>query len=139
MTDLPFDFSATLDAFECPESIQVYEKTGEYVDGYWVETSGEKRDLRCILLNVDEFKLEIVAQGRTVEAAYCIMFPEKEDKLYYTIQQDSAIQAKQTYAVIDGLEYVIKDNPETVKNAGFRSYYAIRFKEPTNPTEDTNG
>ena len=53
MTDLPFDFSETLEAFECPEPIQVYEKTGSYVDGYWTETSGTPRTLHCILLNVD--------------------------------------------------------------------------------------
>lgn len=138
MTDLPFDFSETLEAFTCPEPIQVYEKTGSYVDGYWTQTDGPKRELSCILLNVDEEKLQIVAQGRNVDAAYSIMFPEGQDFLYYTIQQDANVQTKQSYAIIDGLEYVIVNNPETVKNAGFRSYYAMRFKDGTNPTEATN-
>lgn len=138
MTDLPFDFSETLEAFTCPEPIQVYEKTGSYVDGYWTQTDGPKRELNCILLNVDEEKLQIVAQGRNVDAAYSIMFPEGQDFLYYTIQQDANVQTKQSYAIIDGLEYVIVNNPETVKNAGFRSYYAMRFKDGTNPTEATN-
>lgn len=138
MTDLPFDFSETIEAFTCPEPIQVYEKTGSYVDGYWTQTDGPKRELNCILLNVDEEKLQIVAQGRNVDAAYSIMFPEGQDFLYYTIQQDANVQTKQSYAIIDGLEYVIVNNPETVKNAGFRSYYAMRFKDGTNPTEATN-
>ena len=60
MTSLPFDFSETLEAFECPETITVYEKTGEYVDGYWVETKDNERELSCILLNMDEKKLEII-------------------------------------------------------------------------------
>lgn len=138
MTDLPFDFSETLEAFTCPEPIEVYEKTGAYVDGYWTQTEGPKRTLECILLNVDEEKLQIVAQGRNVDAAYAIMFPEGTDFLYYTLQQGSNVQAKQSYVIIDGLEYVVVNNPETVKNAGFRSYYALRYKDGTNPTEVNN-
>lgn len=129
MTDLPFDFSETLEAFECPEPIEVYEKTGAYVDGYWTQVDGPKRTLNCILLNVDEKKLEIVASGRSVDAAYCIMFPEGADTLYYNLQQNNTIQNKQSYVVIDGLEYMVVNNPETVKNAGFKSYYALRFQE----------
>lgn len=129
MTDLPFDFSETLEAFECPEPIEVYEKTGAYVDGYWTQVDGPKRTLNCILLNVDEKKLEIVASGRSVDAAYCIMFPEGTDTLYYNLQQNNTIQNKQSYVVIDGLEYMVVNNPETVKNAGFKSYYALRFQE----------
>ena len=138
MTDLPFDFSETLEAFTCPEPILVYEKTGAYVDGYWTQTSGPKRELYCILLNVDEEKLEIVAKGRHVDAAYAIMFPAEEDKLFYTLQQNTTVQSKQTYVDIDGLEFVVVNNPETVKNAGFRSYYALRFTEPENPSEEPN-
>lgn len=138
MTHLPFDFSSTLEAFECPEPIEVYEKTGAYVNGYWTQTDGEKRTLYCILLNVDEETLEIVAQGRYVEAAFCIMFPEGRDTLYYTNQHNKSIQSKQSYAVIDGLEYVIKKNPETVKNAGFKSYYAIRFENSEDEKEIPN-
>lgn len=133
MTHLPFDFSETLADFECPEAIEVYEKTGSYVDGYWTQTDGPKRTLNCILLNVDERKLEILASGRHVDAAYSIMFPAGVDKLYYTIHQDTTIQNKQSYAIIDGLEYVVVNNPETVKNAGFESYYALRFEETENP------
>lgn len=138
MTDLPFDFSETLEAFTCPEPILVYEKTGAYVDGYWKQTVGPKRELFCILLNVDEEKLEIVAKGRHVDAAFAIMFPAEEDKLFYTLQQNATVQSKQTYVEIDGLEFVVVNNPETVKNAGFRSYYALRFTEPENPSEETN-
>ena len=138
MTDLPFDFSETLEAFTCPEPIQVYEKTGEYVDGYWKQTVGPKRELYCILLNVDEEKLEIVAKGRHVDAAFAIMFPAEEDRLFYTLRQNANVQSKQTYVEIDGLEFVVVNNPETVKNAGFRSYYALRFTEPENLSEDTN-
>lgn len=138
MTDLPFDFSETLESFTCPEPIKVYEKTGEYVDGYWKQTDGPKRTLQCILLNVDEQKLEIVAHGRHVDAAYAIMFPEGADFLYYTIHQGNGLQKKQSYVIIDGLEYVVVNNPETVKNAGFRSYYALRFEDTENPPEETN-
>ena len=135
MTDLPFDFSETLEAFTCPEPIQVYEKTGAYVDGYWTQTVGTKRTLNCILLNVDETKLEIVAKGRHVDSAYAIMFPEGEDTLFYTIQQNANVQSKQTYVEIDGLEYVVVNNPETAKNAGFKSYYALRYLDAENPQE----
>lgn len=138
MTDLPFDFSETLEAFTCPEPILVYEKTGSYVDGYWTQTAGPKRELYCILLNVDETKLEIVAKGRHVDAAYAIMFPEGEDTLFYTIQQNANVQSKQTYVEIDGLEYVVVNNPETVKNAGFKSYYALRYLDSENPQEEQN-
>ena len=137
MTSLPFDFSETLEAFECPETITVYEKTGEYVDGYWVETKDNERELSCILLNVDEKKLEIISEGRHVDSAYCIMFADGKDKLYINHQQDNTIQVKQTYALIDDFEYVVTNNPETVKNAGFLSYYAIRYKSPENPVEET--
>lgn len=139
MTDLPFDFSDTLEAFECPEAIQVYEKEGSYVDGYWQETVGQPRELRCILLNADEKKMEIVAPGKNIEAAYCIMYPASIGPLYYSVHQGNYIESRQTYAIIDGLEYIIKDNPETVKNAGFRSYFAVRYEDATNPTEETNG
>lgn len=129
MTDLPFDFSATLEAFECPEAIEVFEKVGEYVDGRWQEYEQNRRSLNCILLNVDETKQEIVSQGRNVVGAYCVMFPEGEDTLYVSWQQNDHIQGMQSYLVIDGFEYIVVNNPETVKNAGFRSYYALRYKE----------
>ena len=132
MTDLPFDFSETLEAFQCPEPITVYEKTGAYVNGRWVETKGDERSLSCILLNVDETKQEIVAQGRNVVSAYCMMFPAGQDELFFALQQDNTIQAKQSYVLIDGLEYIVVNNPETAKNAGFRSYYALRYKEQVN-------
>lgn len=132
MTDLPFDFSETLEAFECPEPITVYEKSGAYVNGRWVETKGNERTLNCILLNVDESKQEIVAEGRNVVSAYCMMFPVGRDTLYFTSQQNNTIQAKQSYVVIDGLEYIVVNNPETAKNAGFLSYYALRYKEQEN-------
>lgn len=132
MSDLPFDFSETLEAFECPEPITVYEKSGSYVDGRWVETKQSERQLNCILLNVDETKQEIVAEGRNVVSAYCMMFPEGRDKLYFTKQQNNDIQGLQSYVVIDGLEYIVVNNPETVKNAGFLSYYALRYKDQVN-------
>jgi len=129
MTDLPFDFSATLEAFECPEAIEVYEKAGQYVDGKWQEYEQNRRPLKCILLNVDETKQEIVASGRNVVGAYCVMFPEGDDELYVSWQQNDTIQGMQSYLVIDGFEYIVVNNPETVKNAGFRSYYALRYKD----------
>ena len=131
MTNLPFDFSATLDAFECPESITAYEKEGAYVDGYWTETKTNEREVNCILLNVDERKLEIIAEGRHVDQAYCMMFPGESDEMFIVHQQNENVQNKQTYVKIDEFEYVVVNNPETVKNAGFRSYYALRFKSPT--------
>jgi len=132
MTDLPFDFSDTLDAFECPETIIAYEKDGEYIEGEWVETKTNEREINCILLNVDEKKLEILAEGLNITGAYCVMFPEDEDILYSTYQQDNVQQKLQSYLKIDNFEYVVVDNPETVKNAGFRSYFALRFKEQVN-------
>lgn len=136
MTHLPFDFSATLDAFECPETITVYEKEGSYVEGYWEETKSNERELNCILLNVDEKKLEIIAEGRHVDAAYSIMFDGDQDELYVTYQQDNTIQGKQSYALIDGFEYVVVNNPETNKNAGFKSYYALRYESSENVPEN---
>lgn len=136
MSDLPFDFSDTLEAFECPEPIAAYEKYGVYVEGRWVETKENERQLNCILLNVDETKLEIVAEGRNVVGAYCMMFPEGQDRLFFTLQQNNTIQAKQSYVQIDGLEYIVVNNPETVKNAGFRSYYALRYKDQVNVPAD---
>ena len=129
---LPFDFSATLEAFECPEPIEVYEKTGQYVNGEWVQTEGIHRTLSCILLNVDETKLQIVANGRNVDSAYSIMYSADQEPLYIDYQQNRNIQNLQSYAIIDNFEYVVVNNPETVKNAGFRSYYALRFKEQEN-------
>lgn len=137
MTDLPFDFSATLDAFECPETITVYEKEGGYVDGYWQQTKTNERELNCILLNVDEKKLEIIAEGRHVDAAYSIMFDGEQDELYVMHQQNSTIQGKQSYALIDGFEYVVVNNPETNKNAGFKSYYALRYKSAEDEGESS--
>lgn len=132
MGSLPFDFTETLEAFQCPEPITVYEKSGEYVNGRWVETKQNERLLYGILLNVDEKRQEIVAQGRNIVGAYCIMFEDGADELYVSYQQNSEIKNLQSYLVIDGLEYVVVNNPETVKNAGFRSYYALRFKEQVN-------
>lgn len=132
MTDLPFDFSETLEAFECPEPITVYEKSGSYIDGRWVETKENERQLNCILLNVDEYKQQIVFSGRNVDAAYCVMFPEGQDTLYVSYQQNENIQGLQSYLIIDGMEFVVVNNPETRKNAGFMSYYALRFKEQVN-------
>lgn len=132
MSDLPFDFSDTLEAFECPEAITVYEKEGAYVDGRWSETKKNERTLNCILLNVDEERQEILANGRNIEAAYCVMFAEGIDTLYVGYQQGNTIQALQSYILVDGLEFIVTKNPETVKNAGFLSYYALRYKEDVN-------
>ena len=129
MSDLPFDFSETLDAFECPESITVYEKIGQYVNGRWTEEKQNERELYCILLNVDEHRQEIVAEGKNLVGAFCMMFPEGADQLYVSYQQDDTIQGMQSYVVIDDLEYIVVNNPETRRNAGFLSYYALRYKE----------
>lgn len=129
---LPFDFSATLEAFECPEPIEVYEKNGQYINGEWVQTEGIHRILNCILLNVDETKIQIVANGRNVDSAYSIMYSTDQEPLYINYQQNRKIQNLQSYALIDNFEYVVVNNPETIKNAGFRSYYALRFKEQEN-------
>lgn len=126
---LPFDFTATLQAFECPETIEVYEKVGEYVDGIWTEYATNHRTLSCILLNADEKKQNIAIEGRSLDGAYCVMFPEYADELFVMYQQNEFRQNMQSYLIIDGLEYVVLNNPETVKNAGFRSYYAVRYKE----------
>lgn len=136
MSDLPFDFSETLEAFECPEPIIAYEKSGAYVNGRWVETKQNERSLYCILLNVDETKQEIVAQGRNVVGAYCMMFPDGQDKLFFTHQQNETIQDLQSYVVIDGFEYIVVNNPETAKNAGFLSYYALRYKDQVNVSNE---
>jgi hypothetical protein len=138
MSDLPFDFSETLDAFECPEPIHVYERTGSYVDGYWVEEKGEPRELRCILLNADERKLEIETHGRHVAEAYSIMYPGYKEPLHVMYHQGKAVHGKQTYAIIDDKEFVVVNFPETRKNAAFHSYYAIRFEEQENPAEVDN-
>ena len=132
MGSLPFDLTETLEAFQCPEPITVYEKAGEYVNGRWVETKQNERLLYGILLNVDEKRQEIVAQGRNIVDANSVMFEDGADELYVSYQQNSEIKNLQSYLVIDGLEYVVVNNPETVKNAGFRSYYALRFKEQVN-------
>lgn len=136
MTDLPFDFSETLEAFECPEPITAYEKTGSYVDGRWTEVKGNERQIKCILLNVDETKQEIVAEGRNVVSAYCMMFPAGQDELFFTYQQNNTIQAKQSYVLIEGLEYIVVNNPETKKNAAFSSYYALRYKDQVNVSNE---
>lgn len=136
MSDLPFDFSETLDAFECPTDIEVYEKTGAYVDGYWTETKSEPRRLSCILLNVDERKLQIVAEGRNIDEAYSIMYPGYKEPLHIVHHQGSHVEGVQSYVIIDGFEYVVVNNPETRKNAAFHSYYALRFEEQENPVEE---
>lgn len=133
---LPFDFSETLEAFECPEPIIAYEKTGGWVNGYWTETKGNERTVNCILLNVDEKKMEILFEGRHIDSAYCMMFPDGQDTFYINYQQDSKVQDKQTYVLIDEFEYVVVNNPETTKNAGFKSYYALRYKAPENREEE---
>lgn len=132
MSDLPFDFSETLDAFECPESITAYEKVGDLIDGRWVEVPENQRELNCILLNVDEHRQEIVADGENLVGAYCVMFPEGADRLYVSYQQNNDIHSKQSYLIIDDLEYIVVNVPETRRNAGFLSYYALRYKEQKN-------
>ena len=124
-----YDGKIALFRTSAPQPITVYEKAGEYVNGRWVETKQNERLLYGILLNVDEKRQEIVAQGRNIVGAYCVMFEDGADELYVSYQQNSEIKNLQSYLVIDGLEYVVVNNPETVKNAGFRSYYALRFKE----------
>ena len=66
-----------------------------------------------------------------------MMFPEDRDELFFTLQQNNTIQGKQSYVLIDGLEYIVVNNPETRKNAGFRSYYALRFKDQVNVAADS--
>lgn len=132
MSDLPFDFSETLEAFECPETITAYEKVGQYVDGRWSEFKENERSVSCILLNVDERKQEIVAEGRNLVGAYCMMFDADEDEFFIAYQQNENVQAKQTYVQIDGMEFVVVNDPEVRRNAGFRSYYALRYKDQTN-------
>ena len=136
MTNLPFDFSETLSAFECPEPIQVYERSGSYVNGYWTETKGEPRELNCILLNADERKLEIAAHGRHVDEAYSIMYPGDQEPLYVMYHQGKAVHGKQTYAIIDDKEFIIVNFPETRKNGAFHSYFAIRFEEQVVESEN---
>lgn len=129
MSVLPMDFSFTLQAFDCPYTVQAFEKSGKLVGGRWVEEKENLREITsCILLNVNERTLELIAEGNLVDEAYCIMFEEGVDTLYIQDQQDASIQPKQSYLLIDGKEFIVQKNPETVKNANFKSYYAIRYK-----------
>lgn len=130
MSVLPMDFSYVLQSFGGDHSIFAYEKRGQLVAGRWVVELENRREVTdCILLNVDERKLEIIAEGNRVDEAYCLMFNDENDTFYIADQQNAEIQPLQTYLEIDNKEFIVLKNPATEKNANFKSYYAIRYKD----------
>lgn len=133
MSVLPMDFSYTLQAFGRNHSVSAYEKRGELKGGRWIKTIENRRAVaNCILLNVEEKKLELIAEGNLVDEAYCVMFQDMQDTFYIADQQNADIQPLQTFLEIDGKEFIVMKNPATHKNANFKSYYAIRYKDIKN-------
>jgi len=130
---LPMDFSYTLQAFGRNHSVSAYEKRGELKGGRWVKTIENRRAVNnCILLNIEEKTLELIAEGNLVDEAYCVMFQDMQDTFYIADQQNADIQPLQTFLEIDGKEFIVMKNPATHKNANFKSYYAIRYKDIKN-------
>ena len=133
MSVLPMDFSYTLQAFGRNHSVSAYEKRGELKGGRWIKTIENRRAVaNCILLNVNEKTLELIAEGNLVDEAYCVMFQDMQDTFYIADQQNADIQPLQTFLEIDGKEFFVTKNPATHKNANFKSYYAIRYKDIKN-------
>lgn len=133
MSVLPMDFSYTLQAFGRNHSVSAYEKRGELKGGRWIKTIENRRAVaNCILLNVNEKTLELIAEGNLVDEAYCVMFQDMQDTFYIADQQNADIQPLQTFLEIDGKEFIVMKNPATHKNANFKSYYAIRYKDIKN-------
>jgi hypothetical protein len=127
------DFSYTLQAFGRNHSVSAYEKRGELKGGRWIKTIENRRAVaNCILLNIEEKKLELIAEGNLVDEAYCVMFQDMQDTFYISDQQNADIQPLQTFLEIDGKEFIVMKNPATHKNANFKSYYAIRYKDIKN-------
>lgn len=133
MSVLPMDFSYTLQAFGRNHSVSAYEKRGELKGGRWIKTIENRRAVaNCILLNIEEKTLELIAEGNLVDEAYCAMFQDMQDTFYIADQQNADIQPLQTFLEIDGKEFIVMKNPATHKNANFKSYYAIRYKDIKN-------
>lgn len=133
MSVLPMDFSYTLQAFGRNHSVSAYEKRGELKGGRWIKTIENRRAVaNCILLNIEEKTLELIAEGNLVDEAYCVMFQDMQDTFYISDQQNADIQPLQTFLEIDGKEFIVTKNPATHKNANFKSYYAIRYKDIKN-------
>lgn len=133
MSVLPMDFSYTLQAFGRNHSVSAYEKRGELKGGRWIKTIENRRAVaNCILLNIEEKTLELIAEGNLVDEAYCVMFQDMQDTFYISDQQNADIQPLQTFLEIDGKEFIVMKNPATHKNANFKSYYAIRYKDIKN-------
>lgn len=133
MSVLPMDFSFTLQAFGRNHSVSAYEKRGELKGGRWIKTIENRRAVaNCILLNIEEKTLELIAEGNLVDEAYCVMFQDLQDTFYISDQQNADIQPLQTFLEIDGKEFIVMKNPATHKNANFKSYYAIRYKDIKN-------
>ena len=133
MSVLPMDFSYTLQAFGRNHSVSAYEKRGELKGGRWIKTIENRRAVaNCILLNVNEKTLELIAEGNLVDEAYCVMFQDMQDTFYISDQQNADIQPLQTFLEIDDKEFIVMKNPATHKNANFKSYYAIRYKDINN-------
>lgn len=133
MSVLPMDFSYTLQAFGRNHSVSAYEKRGELKGGRWIKTIENRRAVaNCILLDIEEKTLELIAEGNLVDEAYCVMFQDMQDTFYISDQQNADIQPLQTFLEIDGKEFIVMKNPATHKNANFKSYYAIRYKDIKN-------
>ena len=133
MSVLPMDFSYTLQAFGRNHSVSAYEKRGELKGGRWIKTIENRRAVaNCILLNVNEKTIELIAEGNLVDEAYCVMFQDMQDTFYISDQQNADIQPLQTFLEIDDKEFIVMKNPATHKNANFKSYYAIRYKDIKN-------
>lgn len=133
MSVLPMDFSYTLQAFGRNHSVSAYEKRGELKGGRWIKTIENRRTVaNCILLNIEEKTLELIADGNLVNEAYCVMFQDMQDTFYISDQQNADIQPLQTFLEIDGKEFIVMKNSATHKNANFKSYYAIRYKDIKN-------
>lgn len=133
MSVLPMDFSYTLQAFGRNHSVSAHEKRGELKGGRWIKTIENRRTVNnCILLNIEEKTLELIAEGNLVDEAYCVMFQDMQDTFYIADQQNADIQPLQTFLEIDGKEFIVMKNPATHKNANFKSYYAIRYKDIKN-------
>lgn len=128
---LPMDFSTTLQAFATRAPINVFDVTGEYIDGEWVwaEPIMRPKKIRAIVLALSVQTLFFYKEGNVSDGGIALL---TQEQLFFTNINNTGASDTQTYVEYQNMRFrVVGDGfisqwNSLIGNANFKCYHCLR-------------
>lgn len=122
---LPYDFTRVFNILRSPENIEVWECTGQNINGRWKSTESDHESIQAIVLQEDAERMQILSEGRTSAGGISII---TDRKMYFLHSDDNVLQRKQTFVKFRGLVFVLVSDGWLVPNTNKYSYSCARYE-----------